>query len=114
MGGVGDAKLAALSQRGHAGAIGSHRQDFRVRHGTQQIAHEVVEFDIGNEVRGLLVAQRSAEHARKSEQGMAAASQAIGLAVGADQLTLDTKCGGLQRDKIDVLESACHKQSCQT
>src|SRR5580692_1479199 len=36
---------------------------------------------------------------------MAAAGQAIGLAVGADQLTLNAECGGLQRDKVDVFES---------
>ncbi len=36
---------------------------------------------------------------------MAAASQAVGPAVGADQLALDAKRGGLQRNKVNVLES---------
>ena len=36
---------------------------------------------------------------------MASASKTIGLAVVADQLTLHTKGGGLQRDEIDVLKS---------
>ena len=62
-------------------------------------------FEVGDEMRGLLVQQRSAQHARKAQQGMASARQAIGLAVGADQLALDAKCGGLQRDKINVLKS---------
>jgi hypothetical protein len=36
---------------------------------------------------------------------MAAAGQAERLGAGADQFTLHAECGGLQRDKADVLES---------
>src|SRR5580704_898626 len=76
-----------------------------MRDGAQQVADEVVEFGVEDQVRGLLVEQRSAEHAGQAEQRVAAAGQAIGLAVGADQLTLNAECGGLQRDKVDVFES---------
>jgi hypothetical protein len=65
---------------------------------------QVVQFHVGDEMGGLLVAQRSSEHARKTEQGMAAAGQAIRLGVGADQLTLHAESSGLQRDKVDVLK----------
>src|SRR5579864_1058601 len=56
-------------------------------------------------MRSLLTEQRSAEDARKPDQCRAAACQAIRFAAGADQFTLNAECGGLQRDKIDVLES---------
>ena len=76
----------------------------RVGNGTQQIANQIVEFGVGDQVRGLLVAERSTKDARKSEQRMAAAGWANGLAVVADQLALDAERGRLQRDKIDVLK----------
>ena len=100
---VGDAKLAAESERWHPRMV-DRAEDLRIGHGTQQVAHEVVEFAVGDEMCGLLAAERSAEHARKAQQGVAAAGQAIGLAAGTDQLTLNAEGGGLQRDKIDVLE----------
>ena len=107
MGGIGDAQLAALSQRRQTSVIG-HAYNVRVGHGAQQIAqqiaHQIVEFHVGDEMRGLLVAQRAPKHARKTEQGMAAAGQAVRLGVGADQLTLHAEGSGLQRDKVDVLE----------
>jgi len=36
---------------------------------------------------------------------LATARQAIGARIGADHLALHTKCGGLQRDKVDIPES---------
>ncbi len=81
-----------------------HADNVRIRYGAEQIADEVVELHVGDEVRGLLIAQRSTQHARQSEQGVTSTRQAVGLAVGTDQLTLDAECGGLQRDKINVLE----------
>jgi hypothetical protein len=104
MGGVCDAKLSAVNERRHSGMIDTG-QGCGVRDGSQQVADEIVQLDVGDEVRCLLVEQRSPEHARKSQQGVTAARQTVGLAVGADQLTLDTEGGGLQRDKINVLKS---------
>jgi hypothetical protein len=69
--------------------------DVRVGHGAQQVANEVIQLHVGDEMGGLLVAQRSAQNARQTEQGVAAACQAIGLAVSADHLALDAECGGL-------------------
>src|SRR4029077_1873651 len=104
MGRIGQAKLATLGERGHA------RVFFRaleVRHwyGTKQIAYETVEFGIGDEVRRLLMAERAAKDARESDQCLAAACQAIGTGIRADHFALHAECGGLQGDKVDVLES---------
>ena len=74
-------------------------QHLWIGNGAEQVADQAVEFGVGNEVRGLLVAQGAAEHARKTDQRAAAAGQAVGLAVGADQLTLDAECGGLREDE---------------
>src|ERR1019366_4300394 len=115
--GVGDAKLAAQGQRWHTDMIG-HTENLSFRHRAQQIAHEVVEFNVGDEMRSLLVAHRPAQHTGKTEQGMTPARQAIGPAVIADQFTLHAESGRLQRDKIDILESrAVHslaKHNCRT
>jgi len=102
--GIGHAKLAALHERRHAVVI-RDPEKLGVRYGAKQVAHEAVEFGVGDEVGGLLVQQRSTEHARQSDQSVASAGQAVRLAIGTDQLTLDTECGGLQRDKTDVLKS---------
>ena len=79
----------------------------KIRHwyGTEQIANEAVELGIGDEVRCLLMAERAAKDARESDQCLAAACQAIGTGIGADHLALHAECGGLQGDKVDVLES---------
>ncbi len=50
------------------------------------------------------MAQRSAENAGKAEQSGIAAGQAIRPAIGADQFALDTKCGGLQGNEMNVFE----------
>src|ERR1041385_337954 len=79
-------------------------KNLRLGHSAEQIPHQAVEFAIGDQMGGLLVQKRAAEDPGQPEQCMAAACQAIGLAVGTDQLTLNTECGGLQRDKINVLK----------
>jgi hypothetical protein len=73
--------------------------------GTQQIADQTVEFGIGDEVSGLLMAKGSSENAGETEQGVTAASQAIGPVIGGDQFTLDAKRSRLKRNKMNVLES---------
>ncbi len=78
--------------------------DVGIGDGAQQIPNQIVEFDVGDQVRGLLVAHRAAEHARKPEQRMAAASQTVGFTVRTDQFALDAECGGLQWDKTNVLK----------
>jgi hypothetical protein len=103
MGGIGDAKLAAHGKRWHTGMV-CHADNIRVRNGPQQVTDEIVKLHVGDEMCGLLISHRPAQHAGKTEQRVAAASQTVRPAVGADQLTLDTECGGLQRDKADVLE----------
>jgi len=98
MGGVGHAKLATLGQRWSVVTIcGAHV--FRIGYGAQQVANEIVQFHVDDEMRGLLSAHGPAEHAGQAEQGAASASQAIGLAVVADQLTLYAESGRLQRNK---------------
>ena len=81
-----------------------HIPELWVGHGSQQIAHQVVQLHVDDQMRGLLAAHRPAQHARKAEQGMASACQAIGLAVVADQLALHAEYGRLQRDEIDFLK----------
>src|SRR6202034_831509 len=81
-------------------------ENMRVGNGAEQVAHEAVEFGIGDQVSGLLVAQRSTENTRKAEQRRVAAGEAIRTAVGADQFALDAKSGGLQRNEMYVLESS--------
>src|ERR1700677_3221438 len=81
-------------------------QNVRVGDGAQQVAHETIEFGIGDQVSSLLVAQCSTQDAREAEQRRVAAGEAIRTAVGADQFALDTKRGGLQRNEMYVLESS--------
>ncbi len=40
--------------------------DLRIWHGAQEIADQIVEFDVGDEMGRLLLEQRSAQHARKA------------------------------------------------
>src|SRR6266700_1901379 len=104
MSSIGDPKLRAQSQGWHAGMIG-HAHNVRIGDRSQQITYQIVELDVGDKMRGLLVEYRSAQHARETEQHVAAACQTVSFTVGADQLTLDAKCGGLQGDKVDIPES---------
>jgi hypothetical protein len=55
---------------------------------------------------GLLMYERSAENARKAYQSLTSAGEAVGFAVDADDFTLHTEGGGLQRDKRDVPKSS--------
>jgi hypothetical protein len=93
MGGVGVAKLGAESQRWHAGRIGRVER-FRIGHGAQQITHQMLEFDVGDQMGALLVGHRSTKHAREAEQRVTAARQTVRRAVCADQFTLNAECGG--------------------
>ena len=80
-------------------------EGIRDRHRTEQIADEVIQFGIGDEVCRLLIAQRSAQEAGEPDQCLAAARQTVRPGIRADHLTLHAECGGLQRDKVDVSES---------
>ncbi len=86
------------------GDAGDFPVDEWVGNSAEQIADEAIEFGIGDEVRGLLVAQRSTEHAREAEQSGIAAGQAIWAAISANQFALNAKCGGLKRDEMNVLK----------
>jgi hypothetical protein len=66
----------------------------------------MIQLGVGDEVSGLLKEQRSAQHARESEQNVAAAGEAIRLAVGTDHFALHAECGGLQRYKWDVFKGS--------
>jgi hypothetical protein len=57
MGRVGDAKLGAKGERGKARMVVRDIQDGWVGDGAQEIAHEAVEFGVGDEVCGLLMAK---------------------------------------------------------
>jgi hypothetical protein len=104
MGGICNTKLAALREQGHAGVlIGIERVWDRDR--AEQVANQAIEFGISDEVRGLLMEERSSEDAGEPNQGMATACEAIRLGTGTDQFALNAECGGLQRDKRDFLES---------
>jgi hypothetical protein len=52
--GVGHAKLAAQSQRWHAGVV-RYVHDVRIWDGVQQIAYEIIQFNVSDEMRGLMV-----------------------------------------------------------
>jgi len=52
---IGYAQLTTQRQRRHAGVIGIF-EDVRIGNGSQQISDEIVEFGVGNEMSGLLVA----------------------------------------------------------
>jgi hypothetical protein len=93
---IGDAKLAAKRDRGYASVMISNVREFVVQNvwigdGAQQITDQTVEFGIGDEVSGLLMAKGSAENAGKTEQRGIAASQAIGPVIGGDEFTLDAE-----------------------
>jgi hypothetical protein len=109
MGGVGYAKLAAENTRGLARLkVGNVQRfsvpDLWVGDSAQQVADEAVELGIGDEMCGLLMAQRPAQNAREAEQGRIATGEAKGPAIGADQFALDAKRGGLKRNEIYVFE----------
>src|SRR5579864_2403168 len=71
----------------------------------KKVANQIVQLGVDDQVRRLLVEQRSPQHARKPKQSMAAARQAIRLAVRTDQLTLNAEGGRLQRDKTNIPKS---------
>lgn len=75
------------------------------RHRAKQVADEVIQFRVGNEVCGLLIAQGSPEQTREPNQRLAAARQTVRTGIRADHLALHAECGGLQRDKVDIPES---------
>ena len=75
-----------------------HADEIWIGDGAQKVPDKAVKFGIDDQVRILLVAHGPAQHARKAKQRVTAAGQAVGLAVGADQLTLDAECGGLRED----------------
>ena len=104
MSSIGYPQLAALSERGHASVV-RHGKNLRLRNGAKQVAHQAVELGVGDQVGSLLVAQRTAEHARQANEALASAGQAVWLVAGRDQFTLNAEAGGLQWDKIDVPES---------
>src|SRR6202020_3192549 len=71
--GVGDAKLAAQRGGGNACVMTGDVEHFdiehsRIGHGAQQVADKTIEFGIGDQMSGLLIAKRTAEDARKTEQ----------------------------------------------
>src|SRR5581483_1116349 len=105
MGRIRHTELAALRERWHPRWVTVFGGE-RIGHGAKQVADQVIQFAIGDQVRSLLIEQRTTEHAGEPHDGEASAGQAVRLIVRADQLTLNTECGGLQRDKIDVLESS--------
>jgi hypothetical protein len=61
-----------------------------------EVADEVVEFGVEDEVSVGFLAERAAEDARKAHHGAASAGETIRSAVGTDQLTLNAKGGGLE------------------
>jgi hypothetical protein len=68
MSGIGDAKLAAKGDRGHASMMIRDVQDLWVGDRAQQIADQTVELGISDEMSRLLIAQRSSQNARKTKQ----------------------------------------------
>src|SRR5437588_9127427 len=77
MSSIGDPKLAAKSGGGHAGLIVRDVQHMGIGHGAEQVADEAIEFGIGDEVSGLLLAKRSAKNTGEAEQRIVAAGKAI-------------------------------------
>lgn len=100
-----------MTRRSHHG---KRRRDAIARgwsgHGTKKFANQAIEFGVGNEMSGLLIAEGSAENAGEAQDGAASAGKAMGSIVFADQLTLNAKHRSLQFDEADVLmgEPFCH------
>lgn len=112
MSGIGNAQLAAEGQRRRAGMIrvgmigvGIRFVHDRIGNGVQQVTDQAVEFGVGDEMRGPLATERSAQDARESEQRRAAARQTIRPAAGTDQLTLHAESCRLQGNEREVFES---------
>ena len=101
---IGDAELAAQGEGWHSRVM-VRVGERRLWDSPKKVANQIVQFGIGDQVRRLLMEQRSSQHAGKPKQGMAATRQAIRLAVGTDQLTLNAEGGRLQGDKIDIPKS---------
>ena len=59
---IGDAKLGANRQGRHARVVGQ-ADYFRIGDGAEQVTHQIIELNVGDEMRGLLVAHRSSENA---------------------------------------------------
>src|SRR5579863_8486580 len=81
MGRIGHAKLTALSECGHPGVV-RHGKDLRIRNGSKQIADQAVELGVGDQVGGLLVAQRTTEDARQADEALVSAGQTVWLVAG--------------------------------
>ena len=91
-GGIGHSYGPQMMTSGLHGNRGS-RTLFRVGHGlgnrAYQLAHELVELRVLNEMGGLLAVQRASQYTRKAEQSFAAARQTVGGVVFAYQLRVD-------------------------
>jgi hypothetical protein len=90
---------------GTVGKIVGSAHGLGIGNGAQEVADEAIQLGIGDEMGGLLGEQRSAKDARQAYQGLAAAGEAMGTVVSANQFTLDAESGRLQGNKIDVFES---------
>src|ERR1022692_3994626 len=73
-----------------------------LRNRIEQRPHQPVQFRIHDEMRGLLPAKRSAEHARKTQHRATAACQTPRRIVFAKQFTLHAKYCRLQGNEIHV------------
>ena len=106
MGSVSDAELAAKSSRWQARVMIRNIEKIRIGDGPKQVADKTVEFGIGDEMGGLLVAKSSAQNTGEAEQRRVATGQAGCSAVGADQFALDAKRRRLKRNEVNVFESS--------
>ena len=93
MGRIGHAKLTAKGNRGQASVMIGNVQDLRIGHSTQQVAHQAIEFRIGDEMSGLLAAKRSTKDTGQAQQLGIAAGQAMRPVASTDQFALDAECG---------------------
>jgi hypothetical protein len=71
----------------------------RCGNSAKQLAHQAVEFRVGDHVPSLLAPQRSAQHPRQAKHRLATTRQAVWGVVLADQLALNTEdCGFVERE----------------
>ena len=81
------------------------RLDGQNWHCLQKRAYKLIEFGVGDEVSGLLSTEGTAQYTRETEDGVAAAGEAVWSVIFADQFTLNAEDGHLQREKARLTRS---------
>src|SRR5690348_2739226 len=79
---------------------GRHRRG-RMWHGAQQFADQAIKFDIGDDVRRLLLLYGPAQHTREAENTFTSTRYAIWRVVFTYEFAFHTEGSGLQTNEVD-------------